>query len=90
MSKLKSEVSIGNLKNKLSAYLKKVKTGNELIVTEHNHPVAKIIPFESHSDELRIVPSKFSPSAIMKIAETTANGNDFQSLEGLRQDRGER
>lgn len=90
MSKLKSEVSIGNLKNKLSAYLKKVKVGGEVIVTDHNHPVAKIIPFDSYSDELKIIPAKTTPAFIMKVAEASLDGHDFESLAGLAEDRGER
>lgn len=38
--------SISRLKTHLSGYLKKVKKGNELLITEHNKPVAKIIPFD--------------------------------------------
>ena len=90
MSKLKSEVSIGILKNKLSAYLKKVKLGSEFVVTEHNHPVAKIIPFDLQSEDLKILPAKTTPALIMKIAESSSLEKDYQSLEGLKKDRGER
>lgn len=36
--------SVKDLKNNLSAYLKKVRRGEELIITLHNHAVAKLIP----------------------------------------------
>jgi prevent-host-death family protein len=90
MSKLKSNVSVGTLKNKLSAYLKMVKVGNEFVVTEHNHPVAKIIPFDLVSDELKIVPAKTDSVFLMKMAESDTKEKDYQSLEGLRRDRGDR
>lgn len=36
--------SIRDLKNNLSAYLKRVREGEELIITSHHHAVAKIVP----------------------------------------------
>lgn len=38
--------SVSKLKTHLSDYLKKVKKGSELLITEHNKPVAKIVPFD--------------------------------------------
>lgn len=38
------QVGTAVLKNNLSAYLRKVKKGARLIVTDHGRPVAKIIP----------------------------------------------
>lgn len=36
--------SVRDLKNNLSAYLKKVRLGEELIITVHHHAVAKLVP----------------------------------------------
>lgn len=33
------------LKNELSKYLRQIHEGNEIIVTYHDHPIAKIVPF---------------------------------------------
>ena len=38
-------VKIGELKNHLSAYLKDVQRGEEVIVCDNNKPVARILPF---------------------------------------------
>jgi prevent-host-death family protein len=38
--------NIGTLKNQLSAYLKFVRNGEEVIVYDRNVPVARILPFE--------------------------------------------
>ena len=35
--------NIATLKNKLSQYLRLVKTGEEVVITDHNEPFAKII-----------------------------------------------
>ena len=37
-------VNIGALKNQLSAYLRYVKNGEEVLVNDRNVPIAKIIP----------------------------------------------
>ena len=37
--------SVSSLKSSLSEYLAKVKKGEEVIVTEHGHPVARLVPF---------------------------------------------
>lgn len=39
------KVSISQLKSRLSEYLKKVKAGEDVFVTERGKPIAKIIPF---------------------------------------------
>ena len=36
--------SIKDLKNNLSAYIKRIRCGEELIITFHNHAVAKLVP----------------------------------------------
>lgn len=40
------EVSVRELKNRLSAYLRLVADGETLIVTSHKRPVARILPAE--------------------------------------------
>lgn len=47
MGKSIMKVSIKDLKNHLSTYLKKVENGEEMIITFHDKPIAKIIPFSS-------------------------------------------
>jgi prevent-host-death family protein len=38
------QASIKDLKNNLSAYIKRVGQGEELIITSHNHAVARLVP----------------------------------------------
>lgn len=58
-SKLSRGANIAELKNNLSVYLKDVKNGGEVIVSERNIPFAKIIPFvdidEYETEEERLV-----------------------------------
>ncbi|HUY80447.1 MAG TPA: type II toxin-antitoxin system prevent-host-death family antitoxin [Acidobacteriaceae bacterium] len=44
-------VQIGELKNKLSGYLRDVRQGEEIIVRDRNLPIAKIIPYVPDSIE---------------------------------------
>lgn len=38
------QTSVKDLKNNLSAYLKKVCLGEALIITSHNHAIARLVP----------------------------------------------
>jgi prevent-host-death family protein len=53
------QTSIKDLKNNLSAYLKMVSHGEELIITSHNQAIAKIIPLIDESKEGKISQSLF-------------------------------
>jgi prevent-host-death family protein len=44
-------VQIGDLRNKLSGYLREVRKGEEIIVRDRDLPVAKIIPYVPDSIE---------------------------------------
>lgn len=46
------KVNVSTLKSKLSAYLKLVKQGKEVVVTDRNEPVAIVVPFKSASGQL--------------------------------------
>jgi prevent-host-death family protein len=58
-SRLSRGANIAELKNNLSVYLKDVKDGGEVIVSERNVPFAKIVPLNDIDDydshELRLI-----------------------------------
>ena len=39
--------SVSQLKLSLSAYLRKVKAGEEVVITERGHPIARLLPLAS-------------------------------------------
>jgi prevent-host-death family protein len=49
--------SVADLKTHLSGYLRRVEKGEEVVVTSHDHPVAKIIPFRPAAGKLSIRPA---------------------------------
>ncbi len=42
-----SSIGLSELKARLSAYLKKVKSGQEVLITEHGVPIARLVPLDS-------------------------------------------
>ena len=52
MSDHRIEVGIRELKNQLSHYIDQVRTGTELIVTEHGKPVARLTALTEADDRL--------------------------------------
>jgi len=45
-------VGVRELKNSLSAYLAKVKDGEEVVVTDRGTPVARLVPIDRSTDRL--------------------------------------
>ena len=52
MATSRVEVGVRDLKNNLSRYLDRVKGGDEVIVTEHGRPVARLSSIDHPSDTL--------------------------------------
>lgn len=48
----RAEVGVRDLKNNLSRYLDRVRHGEEIIVTEHGRPVARLSAVDHPSDRL--------------------------------------
>lgn len=48
-----TKAGIAELKARLSKYLEQVKTGQEVLITEHGRPIAKIVPLEGKVAEGR-------------------------------------
>lgn len=46
------EVGVRNLKNNLSRYLARARAGEEIIVTDHGRPVARLSSLDHQSDSL--------------------------------------
>ncbi|QQR81324.1 MAG: type II toxin-antitoxin system prevent-host-death family antitoxin [Deltaproteobacteria bacterium] len=44
-------VKVGDLKNNLSAYLRKVRQGDIVTISDRDNPIGKIIPYSSQNPE---------------------------------------
>jgi len=43
---------VAKVKARLSEYLARVRAGNDVLITEHGRPIAKIVPVSSEREEL--------------------------------------
>ena len=66
------QVKISELKNSLSAYLRKVKSGESILVLDRNTPVARLVPIESMSMPLPVGQISSSSIADQKKLENEA------------------
>ncbi len=61
-------VSVASLKGNLSAYLDQVKKGEEIVVTSHRHPIARVVPLEATAlAGLGIIPASQPVATLKKI-----------------------
>jgi len=44
-------VKIGDFRNQLSAYLRKVRQGAELVISDRETPIGRLVPFDSSAKE---------------------------------------
>jgi prevent-host-death family protein len=65
-------ISVHELKNHLSQYLSQVKAGALIVITSHNKPLAKLIPFPQFSGE------EAHAGMLLQIEGVTWNGKKPQ------------
>ena len=84
-------VKIAELKDRLSEHLRAVERGavSEVLVTDRDRPVARIVPIESSPSRVTIQPPKV-PFASVRGTRRKPAGWKISSLELLRQERGDR
>jgi len=71
-------VTIGKLKNELSAYLRYVRNGEEVIVRDRNVPVARIVPFRTVS--VTEEEAELAAKGILKLPEQEMDWDAFWAL----------
>jgi len=77
-------VQIAELKNRLSAYLNRVRAGEEVVIRDRNTPIAKIVPLPAGVDEderslvaaglLRLPSKAWDPIAFFAIGKRVQTG----------------
>lgn len=53
-------VKIAELKDRLSEHLRAVEKGAEVIVTDRNRPIARIVPFTDGTERVHVLPASRS------------------------------
>ncbi len=64
--------SVRELKDHLSDYLRRVQQGEEIVVTSHNRPVAKLVPFSDAEAQTGVTQAQFM--AELEALHETLNG----------------
>jgi prevent-host-death family protein len=79
-------VSVAALKNQLSAYLHAVQEGEEICITSHSRPVARLVPEKKESSPFPLqIPDH--PLRSLKQIKGVKSSLPFDPLEYLWQDR---
>lgn len=61
-------VNIADLKNNLSAYLARVRAGEELLVKDRNRPIARLVPLIA-SDDLDAEEVEMAANGLLRLPE---------------------
>lgn len=88
-------VGVRELRQNLSVYLRRVRAGERLTVTEHNVPVAELIPLHADDDPLarlvaegRILPARRSLRDLPPPVEVAGGAEETgRILDEIRDDR---
>lgn len=82
-------VKIAELKDRLSEHLRAVEKGAEVVVTDRNRPIARIVPFTDGKERVRVLPASRSFKSIRGRRHKAA-GWKISSTDLLLQERAER
>ena len=75
--------TVSQLKMSLSAYLRQVKTGEEVLITEHGRPIARLLPIANPTKHLQNMEKK----GLLKRGEKSLPA-DFWTLQRPADPRG--
>jgi len=62
-----TQAKVSELKARLSAYLAAVRRGESVIVLDRATPIARLVPFEDHMEDVRIEAPTAPPDALRKL-----------------------
>jgi prevent-host-death family protein len=82
-------VKIAELKDRLSHYLRAAERGSEVVVTDRDRPIARILPVITQRAALTVLPPKVSFASVRRKTWRSANWA-IQSAELLAEERSER
>lgn len=84
-----TRAKVSELKARLSAYLADVRAGGEVLVCDRSTPIARLVPIDVGTDDIRVIAESAPPASLKKIAGVRPRGPvDVDALlRQLRQDR---
>lgn len=85
------EVGIAELKGKLSEYLRAVRKGAEVVIKDHDTPIARLVPYAESRPRLETIPRTMSLKEMDKLPYFRPKGLKPGALkEALAEERGDR
>ena len=88
---MKAEVGIAELKGKLSAYLRAVRKGGEIVIKDRETPIARLVPYERARTRLETIPPTMSLQEVDKLPffrpKGLKPGDVDEALREVRRDR---
>lgn len=81
-------VKIAKFKSHLSGYLTRVRRGEQIVVTDRETPIAKIVPYTSFAGQITILAAANTPRVLhkIKVPPTPAPTNSLRMLQEERED----
>jgi len=73
-----ASVQIADLKNNLSAYLRKVRTGEEVIICDRKSPIAKIVPLGA--TDLDLEEQELIAKGILRLPKKPFDADAFAAI----------
>lgn len=84
-------VKIGEFRNQLSRYLKQVRKGAIITITDRETPIGQVVPFQKKgADELVMIPAPRGFEGLAHFQPPVMGPKDFSAVEELVKDRGRR
>lgn len=80
------KVKIADLKAHLSAYLREVRAGGEMIVADRDTPIAVLSPYHERKGDFRVAPPR-KPGLLLKNFKGIKPAKVFDVVEYLLEDR---
>ena len=78
-----ASVKIADLKNNLSAYLRKVRTGEEVIICDRKSPIAKIVPLGT--SDLDLEEQELIAKGVLRLPKKPFDADAFFAIgRGIR------
>lgn len=83
------QAKVSELKSHLSAYLASVRAGESVLVCDRQTPIARLVPLDTHADDLRI-DEAIQPASSLKKVKGVALRKRIDIVSLLQQDRADR
>jgi prevent-host-death family protein len=89
---MKRSVNIARFKAQLSAYLRTVRKGHELVITDRDRPVARVLPYSEAPPKgaLQVVEPRLDPAGLKRLRFPPVRGVKTDVVSLLLEDRAKR